>query len=79
MDASALFPILEHSDSPILEHSDSETSSPPMDWELIVVGGGAAGLSAARAGARNGKRTVLVSEGRSAGTARSPGACRPRH
>ena len=34
-----------------------------MDWDLVVVGGGAAGLSAARAGARNGKRTVLVSEG----------------
>lgn len=34
-----------------------------MDWDLIVVGGGAAGLSAARAGAANGKRTVLVSDG----------------
>jgi len=34
-----------------------------MDWDLVVVGGGAAGLSAARAGARSGKRTVLVSEG----------------
>ena len=34
-----------------------------MDWDLVVVGGGAAGLSAARAGARSGKRTVLVSDG----------------
>jgi len=34
-----------------------------VDWDLVVVGGGAAGLSAARAGVRRGKRTVLVSEG----------------
>ncbi len=34
-----------------------------MDWDLIVVGGGAAGLSAARAGVRRGKRTALVAAG----------------
>jgi len=34
-----------------------------MNWDLVVVGGGAAGLSAARAGARSGKRTFLVSDG----------------
>jgi pyruvate/2-oxoglutarate dehydrogenase complex dihydrolipoamide dehydrogenase (E3) component len=46
-----------------LEHSGSEAGFPRMEWDLVVVGGGAAGLSAARAGARSGKRTVLVSEG----------------
>lgn len=34
-----------------------------MERDLVVVGGGAAGLSAARAGVRSGKRTVLVSDG----------------
>ncbi|MBA3620335.1 MAG: FAD-dependent oxidoreductase [Acidothermales bacterium] len=32
-------------------------------YELIVVGGGAAGMAAARAGARRGARTLLVQEG----------------
>ncbi len=34
-----------------------------MDHDLIVVGGGAGGLSAARTGARRGARTVLVQDG----------------
>ena len=35
----------------------------PADHDLIVIGGGAAGLGAARAGAAAGARTLLVSEG----------------
>ena len=35
----------------------------PEDYDLIVIGGGAAGLGAARAGAAAGARTLLVSEG----------------
>ncbi|HUY47201.1 MAG TPA: FAD-dependent oxidoreductase [Streptosporangiaceae bacterium] len=35
----------------------------PADYDLIVIGGGAAGLGAARAGAAAGARTLLVSEG----------------
>ncbi|HEY5986969.1 MAG TPA: FAD-dependent oxidoreductase [Streptosporangiaceae bacterium] len=34
----------------------------PADYDLIVIGGGAAGLGAARAGAAAGARTLLVSE-----------------
>jgi pyruvate/2-oxoglutarate dehydrogenase complex dihydrolipoamide dehydrogenase (E3) component len=36
-------------------------------WDLVVVGGGAGGLSAARAGARRGRHTVLVQDGRPGG------------
>jgi pyruvate/2-oxoglutarate dehydrogenase complex dihydrolipoamide dehydrogenase (E3) component len=35
----------------------------PDSWDLIVIGGGAAGLGAARAGAAAGARVLLVSEG----------------
>jgi pyruvate/2-oxoglutarate dehydrogenase complex dihydrolipoamide dehydrogenase (E3) component len=35
----------------------------PGNWDLIVIGGGAAGLGAARAGAVAGARVLLVSEG----------------
>jgi len=35
----------------------------PGNWDLIVIGGGAAGLGAARAGADAGARVLLVSEG----------------
>jgi pyruvate/2-oxoglutarate dehydrogenase complex dihydrolipoamide dehydrogenase (E3) component len=35
----------------------------PEDYELVVIGGGAAGLGAARAGAAAGARTLLVSAG----------------
>jgi pyruvate/2-oxoglutarate dehydrogenase complex dihydrolipoamide dehydrogenase (E3) component len=35
----------------------------PGNWDLIVIGGGAAGLGAARAGAAAGARVLLVSEG----------------
>jgi pyruvate/2-oxoglutarate dehydrogenase complex dihydrolipoamide dehydrogenase (E3) component len=35
----------------------------PDSWDLIVIGGGAAGLGAARAGAAGGARVLLVSEG----------------
>lgn len=35
----------------------------PDGWDLIVIGGGAAGLGAARAGAAAGARVLLVSEG----------------
>jgi pyruvate/2-oxoglutarate dehydrogenase complex dihydrolipoamide dehydrogenase (E3) component len=35
----------------------------PREYDLIVIGGGAAGLGAARAGAAAGARTLLVSEG----------------
>ena len=35
----------------------------PAGYDLIVIGGGAAGLGAARAGAARGARTLLVSEG----------------
>ncbi len=34
-----------------------------MDYDLIVIGGGAAGLGAARAGVRRGAKTLLVSDG----------------
>lgn len=34
----------------------------PDDFALVVIGGGAAGLAAARAGARRGARTLLVSD-----------------
>ena len=37
----------------------SHTASP----DLLVIGGGAGGLSAARAGVRRGARTVLVQQG----------------
>jgi pyruvate/2-oxoglutarate dehydrogenase complex dihydrolipoamide dehydrogenase (E3) component len=33
------------------------------EWDLVVVGGGAAGLAASRAGVARGARTLLVSEG----------------
>ena len=35
----------------------------PTDYDLVVIGGGAAGLGAARAGAATGAQTLLVSEG----------------
>jgi pyruvate/2-oxoglutarate dehydrogenase complex dihydrolipoamide dehydrogenase (E3) component len=35
----------------------------PADYDLVVIGGGAAGLGAARAGAAVGARTLLISEG----------------
>jgi pyruvate/2-oxoglutarate dehydrogenase complex dihydrolipoamide dehydrogenase (E3) component len=35
----------------------------PDSWDLIVIGGGAAGLGAARAAAATGTRTLLVAEG----------------
>ena len=35
----------------------------PMDHDLVVIGGGTAGLGAALAGAAAGARTLLVSEG----------------
>jgi len=35
----------------------------PAEYDLVVIGGGAAGLGAARAGATAGARTLLVSEG----------------
>jgi pyruvate/2-oxoglutarate dehydrogenase complex dihydrolipoamide dehydrogenase (E3) component len=35
----------------------------PGSWDLIVIGGGAAGLGAARAAAATGARTLLVAEG----------------
>ncbi|MQA05030.1 MAG: NAD(P)/FAD-dependent oxidoreductase [Streptosporangiales bacterium] len=38
-----------------------------MDYDLIVVGGGAAGLGAARAGVGRGARTLLVSDGEPGG------------
>lgn len=38
-----------------------------MDHDLIVVGGGAAGLGAARAGVQRGARTLLVSDGEPGG------------
>ena len=34
-----------------------------MDYDLIVVGGGAGGIAAARAGVRRGARTLLVQDG----------------
>ncbi len=36
-------------------------------WDLAVVGGGAGGIAAARAGVRRGRRTVLVQDGRVGG------------
>jgi pyruvate/2-oxoglutarate dehydrogenase complex dihydrolipoamide dehydrogenase (E3) component len=39
----------------------------PGSWDLIVIGGGAAGLGAARAAAATGARTLLVAEGDIAG------------
>jgi len=50
----------------------------PAEYDLVVIGGGAAGLGAARAGAAAGALVLLVSEGEIGGSARSPGACRPR-
>jgi pyruvate/2-oxoglutarate dehydrogenase complex dihydrolipoamide dehydrogenase (E3) component len=38
-----------------------------MDYELIVIGGGAAGLGTARAGARARARTLLISDGQPGG------------
>jgi pyruvate/2-oxoglutarate dehydrogenase complex dihydrolipoamide dehydrogenase (E3) component len=38
-----------------------------MDADLVVVGGGAAGLGAARAGVRAGARVLLVSDGEPGG------------
>lgn len=38
-----------------------------MDYDLIVIGGGAAGLGAARAGVRAGARALLVSDGEPGG------------
>ena len=35
----------------------------PMDHDLVVIGGGTAGLAAALAGVAAGARTLLVSEG----------------
>ena len=35
----------------------------PQAWDLIVIGGGAARLGAARTGATAGARVLLVSEG----------------
>jgi pyruvate/2-oxoglutarate dehydrogenase complex dihydrolipoamide dehydrogenase (E3) component len=40
---------------------------PLMDYELIVIGGGAAGLGTARAGARARARTLLISDGQPGG------------
>ncbi|MGH9114483.1 MAG: FAD-dependent oxidoreductase, partial [Acidimicrobiales bacterium] len=34
----------------------------PGNYDLVVIGGGAAGLAAARAGRRGGRHTVLVSD-----------------
>ncbi|HET9443956.1 MAG TPA: FAD-dependent oxidoreductase [Acidimicrobiales bacterium] len=34
-----------------------------MDYDLVVIGGGAGGMAAARAGVRRGKRTLLVQDG----------------
>lgn len=34
-----------------------------VDYDLVVIGGGAAGLAAARTGARRGARTLLVHDG----------------
>ncbi len=39
----------------------------PADYDLVVIGGGAAGLGAARAGAAAGARTLLISEGKIGG------------
>jgi pyruvate/2-oxoglutarate dehydrogenase complex dihydrolipoamide dehydrogenase (E3) component len=39
----------------------------PDSWDLIVIGGGAAGLGAARAGAAAGARVLLVAEGKIGG------------
>ncbi len=38
-----------------------------MDFDLVVVGGGAGGMAAARTGVRRGKRTLLVQDGRVGG------------
>lgn len=54
------------------------TSPVDDDYDLIVVGGGAAGLAAARAGVTAGARTLMVTESRPAETARSPDVCRRR-
>ena len=35
----------------------------PADYDLVVIGGGAAGLGASRAGTAAGARTLLISEG----------------
>ena len=34
-----------------------------MDYDLVVIGGGAAGMAAARTGARAGRRALLVQDG----------------
>jgi pyruvate/2-oxoglutarate dehydrogenase complex dihydrolipoamide dehydrogenase (E3) component len=39
------------------------TSLTTMDFDLVVIGGGAAGLGAARAAVRSGARTLLVADG----------------
>jgi pyruvate/2-oxoglutarate dehydrogenase complex dihydrolipoamide dehydrogenase (E3) component len=35
----------------------------PKEWNLLVIGGGAAGMGAARAGRRRGARVLLVQDG----------------
>ncbi|MGH8995448.1 MAG: dihydrolipoyl dehydrogenase family protein [Acidimicrobiales bacterium] len=49
------------------EHDDGHSDRPTSSCDLLVVGGGAAGIAAARAGVRRGRHTMLVQEGRIGG------------
>lgn len=39
-----------------------------MDYDLIIIGGGTAGLNAAKAAAKLGAKTAIIEEGSFAGT-----------
>ena len=50
----------------------------PAEYDLAVIGGGAAGIGAARAGAAAGARTLLVSESEIGGECTFPGCVPPK-